>query len=146
MDVKQRSHALAFACASMSVSLHAETLNMPAASGQSVTTTSITLPGRGMSMDEVESRFGAPKQKFNQVGDPPITRWLYEDFTVYFEYTYVINAVSHTAVAVPKIPEDAKTVSEPEISKDDMPATELPKESDVPESLQDERSIAPDTN
>lgn len=60
---------------------------------------SITLPGRGMTMVAVEERFGAPVEKYDEVGDPPITRWVYPDFTVYFEYQYVINAVPHDEAA-----------------------------------------------
>jgi len=54
---------------------------------------SITLPKRGLSMQEVETQFGAPKQEIPSVGIPPITRWVYPDFTVYFEFSYVIHAV-----------------------------------------------------
>jgi len=55
---------------------------------------SIKLPGRGMTMDQVESAFGTPSEKYPDVGEPPITRWQYVNFTVYFEYQYVINAVA----------------------------------------------------
>jgi len=55
---------------------------------------SIKMPGRGMTMDKVESTFGAPSQKYPDVGDPPITRWIYPGFTVYFEYQYVIDSVA----------------------------------------------------
>lgn len=51
------------------------------------------LPGKGMSMRQVESGFGAPSSKLPAVGDPPISRWVYEDFTVYFEGKYVVHAV-----------------------------------------------------
>lgn len=58
-------------------------------------TFSVTLPGRGMSMEQVETRFGLAKQKSGPVGTPPITTWVYEKFTVYFEDRYVIHAVFH---------------------------------------------------
>jgi len=77
-------------------SLHlaqAETLAMPEKADSGAETYSIDLPGRGMSMAEVEKRFGPPAKKEDEVGDPPITRWLYEDFIVYFEYQFVIHAV-----------------------------------------------------
>ena len=51
-------------------------------------------PSRGMSEESVESRFGAPMSKVAPVGDPPISRWEYADFIVYFEYDRVIHAVS----------------------------------------------------
>lgn len=54
-----------------------------------------TLPGRGMTMEQVEARFGAPSEKVERVGDPPIARWVYGSFTVYFEHDKVIHAVTH---------------------------------------------------
>jgi len=50
-------------------------------------------PNRGMSMETVESRWGAPAAKHGAIGDPPISRWEYADFVVYFEYGSVIHAV-----------------------------------------------------
>lgn len=50
-------------------------------------------PSRGMSETSVESRFGAPMAKVDPVGDPPISRWEYADFIVYFEYDRVVHAV-----------------------------------------------------
>ena len=50
-------------------------------------------PTRGMSQASVESRYGAPATVKAPVGDPPITRWEYPDFVVYFEYDKVIHAV-----------------------------------------------------
>jgi hypothetical protein len=53
-------------------------------------------PSRGMTMDRVEARFGAPLSRTAAVGDPPITRWQYESFVVYFEYQHVVHsAVRH---------------------------------------------------
>ena len=50
-------------------------------------------PTRGLSMDSVEARWGAPVSRSAAVGQPPITRWEYPSFFVYFEYQHVINAV-----------------------------------------------------
>jgi hypothetical protein len=50
-------------------------------------------PARGSSMARVESRFGAPASRSGPVGQPPITRWDYADFVVYFEYDHVVHAV-----------------------------------------------------
>ncbi len=55
---------------------------------------SITLPGKGMTKDSVEERFGSPADKIEAVGEPPISRWLYGSFIVYFEYDHVIHAVN----------------------------------------------------
>ncbi len=50
-------------------------------------------PGRGMTMKGVEARFGAPQMRHAAVGKPPITRWDYAAFSVFFEYERVIDAV-----------------------------------------------------
>lgn len=51
-------------------------------------------PRAGMSMDGVETRFGAPTDRRAAVGDPPITRWDYPGFVVYFEYDKVVHSVA----------------------------------------------------
>ncbi|HEC17066.1 MAG TPA: hypothetical protein ENI99_10935 [Sedimenticola sp.] len=52
-------------------------------------------PVRGQTMDEVYNNFGQPQTEYPPVGDPPITRWVYDKFTVYFEYKRVIDTVVH---------------------------------------------------
>jgi len=51
-------------------------------------------PKSGMTMSGVEKTYGEPAQKHAAVGQPPITRWDYPAFAVYFEYDRVIHAVS----------------------------------------------------
>ncbi|MET0986927.1 MAG: hypothetical protein ABW034_16140 [Steroidobacteraceae bacterium] len=51
-------------------------------------------PSRGMSMHTVESRYGEPTKRLEAVGQPPITRWEYPGFVVYFENQMVIHAVA----------------------------------------------------
>jgi hypothetical protein len=50
-------------------------------------------PARGTSMAAVQERFGAPAQQQAAIGDPPITRWEYPGFVVYFENDLVIHSV-----------------------------------------------------
>jgi hypothetical protein len=50
-------------------------------------------PRRGTTMTEVEKHFGAPVEKHATVGQPPITRWDYSGFAVFFERDRVIDAV-----------------------------------------------------
>lgn len=50
-------------------------------------------PTRGMTQASVQSRFGAPEARRAAVGEPPISRWDYSGFIVYFEYDRVIHAV-----------------------------------------------------
>lgn len=54
------------------------------------------VPTRGMSMATVEKLYGEPLEKRDPVGDPPITRWVYADFVVFFEYDKVIHSVVTT--------------------------------------------------
>lgn len=51
-------------------------------------------PERGMTMERVREAFGPPQSRKPAVGDPPITRWQYDAFTVYFEHDRVIHAVA----------------------------------------------------
>ncbi len=53
----------------------------------------IDKPSRGQTMATVESRYGAPQQTVPAVGQPPITRWIYDGFTVYFEGNVVLHSV-----------------------------------------------------
>jgi hypothetical protein len=60
----------------------------------------VTLPARGRSMSQIEATFGAPSAKHapvagpnNHRANPPITRWDYPNFSVYFENSHVIDAV-----------------------------------------------------
>ena len=50
-------------------------------------------PHRGMKMQQVESKFGEPTKRHATVGKPPITRWDYPQFSVFFEGYRVIHAV-----------------------------------------------------
>jgi hypothetical protein len=62
------------------------------------------MPARGQSMAQVEASFGAPQVKRAPVGgpnnrraNPPITRWDYPGFSVYFEYSHVVDSVATKA-------------------------------------------------
>jgi len=50
-------------------------------------------PKRGSTMGDVEKHFGAPVSRHPTVGQPPITRWDYNGFSVFFEKDRVIDAV-----------------------------------------------------
>jgi hypothetical protein len=50
-------------------------------------------PARGMSMEKVEAAFGAPSNRVAAVGNPPITRWEYPGFVVFFEHNIVLHSV-----------------------------------------------------
>lgn len=55
----------------------------------------IPRPSRGMTMDQVRQQFGEPLKEHPWVGDPPITRWDYDKFSVFFENQYVLDTVIH---------------------------------------------------
>lgn len=60
------------------------------------------LPVRGLTTREVEARFGAPQQRLDPRGGqkrqwPTINRWVYPNFTVYFEKNKVIDMVTNKA-------------------------------------------------
>jgi hypothetical protein len=60
---------------------------------------SVQMPKRGMSMDKVEASFGAPTKRVPAVGganahQPPISRWEYPGFVVYFENDKVVHTVA----------------------------------------------------
>ena len=62
----------------------------------------VALPTRGLSMAEVEARHGAPADRMDPRGGqksqwPTIHRWVYPQFTVYFEQDRVIDAVLNKA-------------------------------------------------
>ncbi|MDG9929418.1 MULTISPECIES: phosphodiesterase [Pseudomonas] len=53
------------------------------------------LPQLGESKRSVLERFGLADEEHPPVGQPPITRWDYRTFSVYFEYDHVVNSVLH---------------------------------------------------
>ena len=86
------------ACAAAAVvlcgSALADELQVPAQKASPATAT----PASGMSMDSVEAKYGAPTKRVPAVGgasaqQPPITRWEYPGFVVYFENNHVIHTV-----------------------------------------------------
>ena len=78
-------------------------------------------PSRGMTMNQVAAKFGAPTSKVPAVGKPPISRWEYPGFIVYFEADHVIHSV---------VPSDTVPGSQAPASDNQAPAGE----SDTPPS------------
>lgn len=67
------------------------TVDMPA--DQRRDAAPVQTPRRAMTMAQVERRYGTPRVRHNTIGDPPITRWDYADFSVFFEHDRVLHAV-----------------------------------------------------
>ncbi len=61
----------------------------------------VARPMRGMDMHRVEQQFGIPVEKYPAVGKPPITRWDYDNFSVFFEYQHVVHAVAKHPLNAP---------------------------------------------
>ena len=77
---------------------HADTLLMQRAQMAQ----SIAHPAHGMSMAQVEQRFGAPSSKLAPRGGqhpqwPVINRWSYPEYTVYFAHGHVVDIVLNRA-------------------------------------------------
>lgn len=80
--------SLAFALAA-----NAQNLDM-SRSNQAATFDAAGKPTRGMTRTSVEASFGAPQTTRSAIGDPPISRWEYPGFVVFFEFDKVIHSVS----------------------------------------------------
>jgi len=70
---------------------HAETLLMDQVKLEQKSP--VKRPPRGLTMTQVQKRFGPPVTKEPAVGNPPITRWVYPQYIVYFDHQYVIHSV-----------------------------------------------------
>ena len=60
------------------------------------------LPKNGQTKADIEAKFGAPVEKQSAVGDPPISSWKYDKYSVYFEYDLVLFTVLHPGVVIEK--------------------------------------------
>lgn len=58
----------------------------------------IQTPRNGLSMSQVRQQFGSPASEVPAVGDPPISRWEYDGFSVFFEHDLALHAVIHHPV------------------------------------------------
>lgn len=82
--------------------VHADVLDIPPDNGMSATPG--PLPSRGMSMATVTQSFGDPATRHPAAGGgspktPPITRWDYDGYSVFFENRIVIDVVVKNAPA-----------------------------------------------
>ncbi len=59
-------------------------------------------PTRGTTQAQVQAKFGSPVSKKGAVGDPPISSWKYDTYTVYFEYDQVLFSVLHPGTVIEK--------------------------------------------
>ncbi|UYB54139.1 hypothetical protein OCJ37_09495 [Xanthomonas sp. AM6] len=98
--MKHRLSALLLAVLGVAGAAHAETLLVERVKQEPAA----AMPARGLSMAEVEARYGAPQQRLDPRGGqkrqwPTINRWVYPAFTVYFEKQKVVDVVANKADA-----------------------------------------------
>jgi len=55
----------------------------------------INTPHNGITMAQVRQQYGNPVTEHPAVGEPPITRWDYADYSVFFEHDLVLHSVVH---------------------------------------------------
>lgn len=60
------------------------------------------VPVNGLNTADVRARFGEPVTIHSTVGDPPISRWEYDRWSVYFEYDIVLFTVLHKGEVLDK--------------------------------------------
>ena len=80
--------------------LSAEVIHIPVGE-QALEFRDLPRPVRGMSQETVLTSFGEPHAMTAPIGNPPISKWSYEKFTVYFESSTVIHSV---LTHIPKYP------------------------------------------
>jgi hypothetical protein len=110
--------------------------------GIAVRDAGVAAPARGMTMTQVASKFGDPVTKVPAVGNPPISRWEYPGFVVYFERDHVIHSVvsgsagaeSPGAQSPASPPGPAAAAPAPAASSDEVPAAQSAPESRTPPS------------
>ncbi len=81
---------------------------------QSAVAGSVTIPGhtptdapqimpvRGVNMESVLLEFGEPMQRYEAIGEPPISEWVYASFRVYFEHEIVLHSIDMKTLIMPK--------------------------------------------
>ena len=62
--------------------------------------TNIERPVNGQTKDDVMQKYGPPQEMTDPVGNPPISRWTYQNYSVYFEYNSVLHSVLRHQPAV----------------------------------------------
>ena len=90
---KQKFTAISLCLAGLATApaLPAQTLDM---ANSPAVETAVAKPGPRQTVAHVKRQFGAPTERFAAIGQPPITRWVYADKIVFFEYDHVVHAVT----------------------------------------------------
>jgi hypothetical protein len=69
-------------------------LTIPAPAAQNAQASSpVQTPARGLTMAQVKDKLGSPTQEVAAIGTPPISRWEYPGYVVFFESDRVLHTV-----------------------------------------------------
>jgi hypothetical protein len=79
---------------------------------------STSMPARGSTMAQVKKKFGNPLEIIGPSGEtskrrPPITRWVYEGYIVYFENNRVIHSAPPRSLDILKFINTPETPQQP---------------------------------
>lgn len=59
----------------------------------------IQTPRNGLTMAQVRQQYGNPASEIPAVGEPPISRWEYNGYSVFFENDLALHTVIHQQAA-----------------------------------------------
>ncbi|MCP4492958.1 MAG: phosphodiesterase [Gammaproteobacteria bacterium] len=79
--------------------MQADSLTIP---GHKQTDQVQVMPRRGIDMNAVIVEFGQPDERYEPIGEPPITEWVYGGFRVYFEHETVLHSINLNTLIFPK--------------------------------------------
>jgi hypothetical protein len=87
-----------FSCCILALGFTAAADELATPVSTAAATVPASLPRKGEEMSAVLKHYGEPQQKHAAVGGdspkhPPITRWDYPGFSVFFEHSHVVDAV-----------------------------------------------------
>lgn len=66
------------------------------------------VPQKSATMNQVRAQYGDPISESAAVGEPPITRWEYKNYVVYFEHQHVITTVLKKSKPTDKGPDSVE--------------------------------------
>ncbi len=66
------------------------------------------VPQKSSTMNQVRAQYGDPISESAAVGEPPITRWTYPEYVVYFEHQHVITTVLKKSKPTEKGPDSVE--------------------------------------
>ena len=59
----------------------------------------IQTPRNGLTMSQIRQQYGNPASELPAVGNPPISRWEYDGYSVFFENDLALHTVIHQSAS-----------------------------------------------